>query len=93
MPGPWYELVVGYVLTTLIELPILVVGLGRAHSLGRRVAAGFWLTGLHVSRGDPGPAALARRPFLGFEDALHRRGRDLRARRGNACSSGPPSTA
>jgi hypothetical protein len=40
----WSYLVVGYVLTVTVELPILVVGLGTEHSLRRRLAAGFWLT-------------------------------------------------
>ena len=40
----WFYLVVGYVLTVAVELPILVVGLGTEHSLRRKLAAGFWLT-------------------------------------------------
>ncbi len=44
LSGPWYFLSVGYVLTVLIELPILVVGLGREHPIRRKLIAGFWLT-------------------------------------------------
>jgi hypothetical protein len=40
----WFYLVVGYGLTVTVELPILVVGLGTAHSLRRKLVAGFWLT-------------------------------------------------
>jgi hypothetical protein len=37
-------LIFGYLMTVAIELPILLVGLGREHSTRVRVAAGFWLT-------------------------------------------------
>ena len=40
----WFYLVVGYVLTVTVELPILVLGLGPEHSLRRKLAAGVWLT-------------------------------------------------
>lgn len=40
----WTFLPLGYVLTVLIEAPVLLVGLSRRHSLGRRLFAGFWLT-------------------------------------------------
>jgi hypothetical protein len=40
----WYYLVVGYVLTVAVELPVLVFGLGPEHSLVRKLWAGFWLT-------------------------------------------------
>jgi hypothetical protein len=35
---------IGYLISILIETPILVVGLSARHSLGRRLAAGLWLT-------------------------------------------------
>jgi hypothetical protein len=35
---------VGYLLTVLIETPVLVIGLSRRHSFRRRLAAGLWLT-------------------------------------------------
>ena len=44
LESAWFYLVVGYVLTVIVELPILVVGLGTEHSLRRKIAAGFWLT-------------------------------------------------
>ena len=34
----------GYLLTVAIEVPILAVGLSRAPTLARRLAAGLWLT-------------------------------------------------
>lgn len=40
----WRFLPLGYLLTILIETPILVVGLSRQHSVRRRILAGFWLT-------------------------------------------------
>jgi hypothetical protein len=40
----WAFLPVGYVISILIETPILLVGLSARHPLGRRLAAGFWLT-------------------------------------------------
>ena len=44
MSHPWLTLVVGYALTVMIELPIMVVGLGKDHPIHRRIVAGFWLT-------------------------------------------------
>src|SRR4051812_40119156 len=40
----WRFLPFGYLLTILIETPILVLGLSREHSIKRRIAAGIWLT-------------------------------------------------
>lgn len=40
----WRFLPVGYLLTILIETPILLVGLSARHSSKRRVLAGVWLT-------------------------------------------------
>jgi hypothetical protein len=41
----WHFLIPGYLLTILIETPILCVGLSRRHPLGRKLLAGVWLTG------------------------------------------------
>jgi hypothetical protein len=40
----WRFLPLGYLLTILIETPILCVGLSRRHSLARKLLAGVWLT-------------------------------------------------
>ena len=40
----WLFLPFGYVLTILIETPVLLVGLSRRHSLKRKLLAGLWLT-------------------------------------------------
>jgi hypothetical protein len=40
----WRFLPLGYLLTILIETPILVVGLSARHPLRRRIIAGVWLT-------------------------------------------------
>ncbi len=40
----WRFLPLGYLLTILIETPILVPGLSRRHSLKRKLLAGVWLT-------------------------------------------------
>ena len=40
----WHFLPLGYLLTILIETPILCVGLSRRHPLKRRLFAGVWLT-------------------------------------------------
>lgn len=40
----WTFLPFGYLITVLVETPILIVGLSRAHPFSRRVIAGFWLT-------------------------------------------------
>ena len=44
-PGElWRFLPLGYLLTILIETPILCVGLSRRHLLPRKLLAGVWLT-------------------------------------------------
>jgi len=40
----WRFLPLGYLLTILIETPILVVGLSRRHPFKRKLFAGVWLT-------------------------------------------------
>ena len=40
----WRFLPLGYLLTILIETPILIVGLSRRHPLKRKVLTGVWLT-------------------------------------------------
>lgn len=40
----WRFLPLGYLLTILIETPILLVGLSRRHPLKRKLVAGVWLT-------------------------------------------------
>jgi hypothetical protein len=40
----WRFLPLGYLLTILIETPILIVGLSRRHPFKRKVLAGVWLT-------------------------------------------------
>ena len=40
----WRFLPLGYLLTILIETPILVFALSRRHPLARKVMAGVWLT-------------------------------------------------
>jgi hypothetical protein len=40
----WRFLPLGYLLTILIETPILVLGLSARHPLKRRILAGIWLT-------------------------------------------------
>jgi hypothetical protein len=40
----WRFLPLGYLLTILVETPILLVGLSQRHSWKRRVWAGVWLT-------------------------------------------------
>ena len=40
----WLFLPFGYLLTILIETPILVLGLSQRHSLRRKLFAGVWLT-------------------------------------------------
>ena len=40
----WHFLPLGYLLTILIETPILVVGLSPRHPLSRKLLAGVWLT-------------------------------------------------
>ena len=40
----WRFLPLGYLLSILIETPILLIGLSRRHRLGRKLLAGAWLT-------------------------------------------------
>ena len=40
----WRFFPVGYLVTILIETPILLVGLSRKHNLAARLFAGIWLT-------------------------------------------------
>ncbi len=40
----WAGLLVGYLLTVLIETPVLIVALAPRHPLHRKVFAGLWLT-------------------------------------------------
>jgi len=40
----WRFLPFGYLLTILIETPVLLVGLSRRHPLRRKLFAGVWLT-------------------------------------------------
>lgn len=40
----WIFLPLGYLVTVVIETPILVVGLSRQHPVKRRLLAGVWLT-------------------------------------------------
>src|SRR5712692_2070075 len=40
----WHFLPLGYLLSILIETPVLLVGLSSRHSLRRRLLAGIWLT-------------------------------------------------
>ena len=42
--NPWVFLPIGYVLTVAVEIPVLMIGLSRRHSLRARLFAGFWLT-------------------------------------------------
>ena len=40
----WHFLVPGYLLSILVETPVLLVGLSRRHPRRRRLLAGIWLT-------------------------------------------------
>lgn len=40
----WRFLPLGYLLTVIVEAPILVLGLSPQHTIKRRLFAGFWLT-------------------------------------------------
>ena len=40
----WRFLLPGYLLTILIETPVLLIGLSKRHSIKRRLIAGIWLT-------------------------------------------------
>ena len=39
----WRFLPVGYALTVLLEMPVLLIGLSSPHGLRRRLVAGLWL--------------------------------------------------
>lgn len=41
----WRFLPLGYLLTVIVEAPILLLGLSPQHTIKRRLFAGFWLTG------------------------------------------------
>jgi hypothetical protein len=41
---PWFFLPVGYLLTVVIETPILCAALSKEHPLSRRLLSGLWLT-------------------------------------------------
>lgn len=40
----WAFLPLGFALSVLLELPVLLIGLSRRHSLSRRLLAAVWLT-------------------------------------------------
>jgi hypothetical protein len=40
----WRFFPLGYLVTILIETPILLLGLSKSHSIKRRLIAGLWLT-------------------------------------------------
>ena len=40
----WTWLPLGYLLSIVIETPVLLIGLSARHAMGRRLFAGFWLT-------------------------------------------------
>ncbi len=40
----WQFMIVGYLITVAIELPVLLIGLSPVHAIKTRLAAGFWLT-------------------------------------------------
>jgi hypothetical protein len=40
----WHFLPLGYLVTILVETPILLIGLSRRHPLKRKLLAGLWLT-------------------------------------------------
>ena len=42
--NPWVFLVVGYLVTVVLETPVLLAGLSRRHSVQTRLLAGAWLT-------------------------------------------------
>ena len=43
-PELWRFLPLGYLLSILIETPVLLLGLSRRHPQGRKLLAGIWLT-------------------------------------------------
>ncbi len=44
LPELWRFLIPGYLLSILIETPILIIGLSRRHPIKHRLFAGIWLT-------------------------------------------------
>ena len=40
----WRFLPIGYLLTIVVETPVLVFGLSKRHAMTRRLLAGIWLT-------------------------------------------------
>src|SRR5437588_10489948 len=44
LPELWGFLIPGYLLSILIETPILIIGLSRRHPIKHRLFAGIWLT-------------------------------------------------
>jgi hypothetical protein len=40
----WHFFPLGYLLSILIETPVLLIGLSKRHSIRRRLFAGIWLT-------------------------------------------------
>jgi hypothetical protein len=40
----WHFFPLGYLLSILIETPVLLIGLSNRHPIKRRLFAGFWLT-------------------------------------------------
>ncbi|HEY1375479.1 MAG TPA: hypothetical protein VGF55_01735 [Gemmataceae bacterium] len=44
MDGPLVSVLTGYLLSILIETPVLMIGLSARHPLRRRIFAGVWLT-------------------------------------------------
>jgi len=41
--NPWHFLIIGYLLTISVEIPILMLGLSPRHSWKERLFAGFWV--------------------------------------------------
>lgn len=41
----WHFFLFGYLLSILIETPVLLIGLSSRHALKRKLFAGIWLTG------------------------------------------------
>jgi drug/metabolite transporter (DMT)-like permease len=42
--NPWVFLVIGYLVTVVLETPVLLAGFSRRHSVQTRLLAGAWLT-------------------------------------------------
>ncbi len=57
----WAFLPVGYLLTVLVEAPVLMVGLSARHPAGHRLFAGLWLTACTY------PVVALVLPLLGWE--------------------------